>query len=114
MYITRLGQAPDSGTPVSTKPVAPDCQLPMWLLEYEGSPANSRCIRTTDKDFENSYVGWNIVDSTATVNLDDGKILRWEIRYKDGRSTLIDANTVPSSKVLGQGVQVSLLSTITS
>jgi hypothetical protein len=93
-----------------SQPASPSCDLPKWLLEYEGSPTKNRCIETTDKEFENNYVDWNIIDSTATVDSDAGKILRWEIRYKDGRTTLLDANAVPVIKgPRPRGARVSLI-----
>ena len=97
MYLQRqLGLMPRM--PAPTQPASPDCQLPMWLLEYEGSPGKNRCITLSDKEFRDNYVDWNIVDSTATVDIDAGKILRWEVRYKDGRTRLLDANTIPVIK----------------
>lgn len=80
---------------VQPQPSAVSCDLPLWLLEYEGARGKDRCIRLDDPEFTNNYVDSNIIDSTATVNIEEGKILSWEVHYRGGRKTLFDPNAVP-------------------
>lgn len=81
--------------PVPVQPASVSCNLPSWLLEYEALPGKNRCISLSDPEFANNYVDSNIVDSTATVNIEEGKILMWEIHYRDGRKKVFDPNSVP-------------------
>lgn len=94
------------------QPASVECNLPEWLLEYEGSSSKNKCIKFSDKEFERNYVDSNIQNSTAKVNLDDGKIIEWKIYYKDNRINLLNADTVPVIKTprpRRKGVNVSLI-----
>jgi len=98
-------------SPAVTRPSSPDCNLPLWLLEYENAPGNARCISLSDPEFIGNYVDWNILNSTATVNIEEGKILEWKVFYKGGRTKFVDTVEVP---VLAggprTGVSASLIS----
>ena len=80
---------------VPVQPSSVSCNLPSWLLEYEAMPSKNRCISLSDPEFANNYVDSNIVNSTATVNIEEGKVLTWEVHYRDGRKKLFDPNAVP-------------------
>jgi hypothetical protein len=93
-WIRMLAAIRATGAATPSEPSHPP-HLPTFRLKYEGQPDQERVITKEDKEFRENYVDRNIVDSEATVQIDAGKILRWEVRYKDGRTKLFDVNTIP-------------------
>jgi hypothetical protein len=72
-----------------------DAHLNRFLLKYEGEPKKERRFTKNDKEFLTDYIDYNIINSIATVDRSRGRILDWEIQYRDGRKKKLDVSKIP-------------------
>jgi hypothetical protein len=78
-------QAPASGSTAGARE---------FSLRYEGDPSKTRRVTKSDPEFQSDFVD-NFVNAKAHVDKIEGKILKLEVEFRDGRKLVVDWQRIP-------------------
>lgn len=65
-----------------------------FVLRYEGDPSKVRRVTKDDPEFRSDFVD-NFVRARADVNKIEGRILKLELEFRDGRKVVVEWQRIP-------------------
>jgi hypothetical protein len=87
IVVPLLASLPQGPAPTST--VERD-----FVLRYEGDPSKTRRVTRNDPEFRSDFID-NFVSAKANVNKIEGRILKLELEFRDGRRVVVEWQRIP-------------------